>query len=671
MTKIFAFVLLLSLFAAGEGVSAPKPMNIAAGGARGIYVVTGIDLISPAHPVNGATGYRVERKKQGQEEWKQIATVSAPDTLPVFEQRLQQMAAYVPDPFVENRVPAQKLWQAVLQYRRIDSLHEWSGVLLVRLALGTTYLDTTAERGATYEYRVSKVDASGAVREAATSNAVLYPSVPALAPLRLLDKTATEKQVVLRWNIGRGIQPVNFLVMRKDAKDAYQMIDPIRALSRSHDTTLFLVEDTLVQPLHYYQYYIVPADYYGNSGAHSDTTAVASYDFNSVPLPDHLNATGFDSSGGVRVSWRLEQPKFVKAVQILRSESWDTGYKQIAVVSTQDTSFIDRLSVPMVKYYYRLIMVGQFDELSLPSARVFGLYKSTLVPTGPGKIKIEGENNGVKLQWQTREKNILGYYVYRTNGFNDSLHLITSLIPADSITTFFDTSSVLSGKLRYGYSVRTENTSHKISGFSETAYVRPLIPTQPPTPINLATSVHDRVIQLYWDDMRAMDNSVKGYYIFRREFTGKKKEEDYKKLNDTLLRAKHNNYIDTTAETDKTYEYAVQAVDYFDGMSGMSASAKGELRSPEIAPPAGLRAELTDEGIQVQWDTTHQPGITGFKVYRYERGKKPQLMGTTTLAEREFVDKKAQKGKLYSYYVTAVGAHEKESPSSDEVSVRR
>ncbi|HET7152198.1 MAG TPA: hypothetical protein VFJ29_00390 [Candidatus Kapabacteria bacterium] len=671
MTKIFAFVLLLSLFAAEEGVSAPKPMSIAAGGAHGIYVLTGIDLLSPSHPVNGATGYRVERKTEGQEEWKQLAIVNSPDTLPVFEQRLKEMAAYVPDPFVVNRVPEQKLWQTLAHYRRVDSLHEWSGVLLVRLALGTTYLDTTAERGKTYEYRVSKVDASGAARETATSNAVLYPSVPALAPLRLLDKAATEKQVILRWNIGRGTQPVNFLVMRKDAKDAYQLIDPIRALSKSHDTTMLLVEDTLVQPLHYYQYYIILADYYGNVGTHSDTAAIASYDFHSVPLPDHLNATGFDSSGGVRVSWRLEQPKFVKAVQIFRSESWDTGYKQIAEVSAQDTSFIDKMSVPMVKYYYRLVMVGQFDELSIPSARVFGLYKSTLVPTGSGKINAEGEKDGVKLQWRTKEKNILGYYVYRTNGINDSLRLITSLIPADSMVTFFDTSSVLSGKLRYGYSVRTENTSHKISGFSETAYVRPLIPTQPPTPINLATSVHDHVIQLYWDDMRAMDNSVKGYYIFRREFTGKKKEEDYKKLNDTLLRAKHNNYVDTTAELDKTYEYAVQAVDYFDGMSGMSASAKGGLYSPEIAPPAGLRAELTDEGIHVQWDTTHQPGITGFKVYRYERGKKPQLMGTSTLAEREFLDTKAQKGKLYSYYVTAVGIHEKESTSSDEVSLRR
>src|SRR5690349_13667374 len=130
MNKILAFVFLL-LFIAEEGIAAPKPANTAAGGARGIYVITGIDLVSPGHPINGATAYRIERKAQSQSEWKQIATVSAPDTLPVFEDRMKQMAMYVPDPFILNRIPAQKLWQTIEQYRNVDSLHEWSGVLLV------------------------------------------------------------------------------------------------------------------------------------------------------------------------------------------------------------------------------------------------------------------------------------------------------------------------------------------------------------------------------------------------------------------------------------------------------------------------------------------------------------------------------------------------------------
>ncbi|HZV12823.1 MAG TPA: hypothetical protein VFA55_06370 [Candidatus Kapabacteria bacterium] len=671
MKKIFSFVLLATLFLLHGEVSAREEVSVATGGSRGIYVVTGRDIVSHGHPMNGVVAFRIERKAQNQTEWKQIATVDAPDTLAVFEQRLQQVSPNAPDPYAINHLPVGKLWETIEKYRNLDSLHSWSGVLIVRLALGITYLDTTAERETVYVYRVSSIDASGAVRESVASNPVMYPSVPQLAPLTLFDKSATEKKVVLRWRIGKGIQPLNFLVMRKDGRDAFQMIDPVHVLARSHDTTLFLVEDTVVLPMHVYQYYVATADYYGGEGAHSDTVSVLEYDFRSIPLPDHLDATGFDSSGGVRLSWHLQEPKFVKTVQIWRSESWDTGYKKIADVSSKDSTFIDRMAVPMVRYFYKFIMVGQFDELSVPSARVFGLYKSTLIPTGPGEIHAEGRKDGVKLEWKSKERNVLGYYVYRTDGFDDTLHLITSLIPADTVVTFLDTSSSLSGKLRYGYAIRTENTSHLMSGFAETLYVRPLIPTQPPTPLNLATSVHGHVIQLYWDDMRAMDHSVSGYFIYRREASGTAKQNEFKKLSDTLLRAKHNNYVDTTVETDKIYEYAVQAVDYFGGMSGMSASAKGEIQSLAIAPPAGLRAQSTPDGIAMNWDTTHEANVTGFKVYRYERGKKPQMMATTTLDDREYTDTKAQKGRLYFYYITAVGAHEKESAPCDEISIRR
>jgi len=87
------------------------------------------------------------------------------------------------------------------------------------------------------------------------------------------------------------------------------------------------------------------------------------------------------------------------------------------------------------------------SEISPATARVFGLPKSSKAPIPPVQVKAEALSNGVKLSWKNTENFIEGFWVYRTNGMNDSLRLVSSLIKERKpFTTFYDTTG-LSGKL--------------------------------------------------------------------------------------------------------------------------------------------------------------------------------------------------------------------------------
>jgi hypothetical protein len=117
------------------------------------------------------------------------------------------------------------------------------------------------------------------------------------------------------------------------------------------------------------------------------------------------------------------------------------------------------------------------------------------------------------------------------------------------------------------------------------------------------------------------------------------------------------------------YEYAVQAFGMFESESALSASVQVEYKKLPPAPPADVRAIPTTEGVRITWGEVVQERLTGYKLYRYERGKTPTVLATLKPDEQTFLDTSAKKGTLYFYFVTSV-AKTDESVPSEEVGLR-
>ncbi len=651
-----------------------KTSTIAKGGSHGIYIGLGMEPVSKKYPLKGITAYRVERRKSKEAKWKLIADIEGPVSFVEFQERFTRSLQYLPQIQTFYGLHLPSIWSKFEETWKIDSIGISRTFLPVQVALGIVYFDTTAQRGVSYVYRVSNVLSTGKAKPAFSSTPVSFPQTPKFARMRLLSQKYFGKKVNVEWTFGSGQRPVTFQVFRQDNMlGKFIPIQPLMGTTRSKEGTNFVVEDSLVAQGHLYKYYLIPMDYVGNKGASTDTVTVAAYDFSTAPLPEKIYTQSLDSIGGIRLAWHLDRPMNLKSLRIFRSSDYDSGYVQIAEVPPSDTAYFDQSVRPMIKYFYYLTMTSPLGQVSPRSVRVFGMYKSRFHSLSPQIIKWEGIKNGVRLKWISREQLIDGYYVYRSSGSSRKLEQILTFIPKkDSVTIFIDTSKTLSGRFQYAYSVRSENTSHLLSGYSDTVYVRPLIPVEISAPVKIEASDENGSVQLYWEDAQSIEQTVKGYEIYRREVVpSSNSQKKFQKITDTLLAPSHNRYIDTKVVEGKTYEYAVKAFDWFGNASALSASAILKLKLTRPVPPAGLRAVKMKDGISIQWNETFQPDIAGFNVYCYQRGKKPKLLGTVKSDQLQYIDKTARAGYLYFYYVTCLNSKKFESKPSTEVGIRR
>jgi hypothetical protein len=688
MTKqTFTLLIVLLLFASLHALMAqPEQKGIAGGGPRGIYISTGLAVASPDHPAGAVTGYRIERRqlsptvprqaseierlKKTAPAWQSIAEPQPPASLDEFTRRYRQASLLNPFELTGHDAPLEKIWQNISLYHRLDSLKLWSGVLAVRIALGNTWLDSTAEREHLYQYRISTLDKSGKAVPITLSEPVSYPQTIHLARAVLSRSEGSLTEINLRWKLGKGKRPSSFLAYRQFAGDSlFAIAGPERSFAVSKDTVFLVVRDTLIQPSQKYRYYLRPVDYYGNPGDPSDTATAVSTNLRAVALPEKIRVESRESPFGLRITWTNPEPGMIRSVKIFRSTNYTSGYAQIGEVDNRTTEFTDQTIVPMTKYYYYLTNIGPFGELSPGSARVAGIFENLRAPLPPVILESAGIANGVRLRITTTDRSIAGFRISRGNGFGEPMHVITGLVPrTDSIITFTDTDTGLTGRLNYSYAVRAENTSHVISPFSDTVYVKPAIPTLPPAPTGLRGTTDDQRTQLYWTDMRTFEPALRGYAVYRRDLPGEKPGALRVVANE--LSATTTTWVDSTVDEGKSYEYALKSFDIFGGTSLQSQSIVVSFRVLTPVPPAALRAQSAKGGVLISWDQTVQENLTGYRIYRYESGMKPVALKTLAPAATSYTDAAVKHGTLYFYFITAVGRKNTESTASAEISVR-
>ena len=95
------------------------------------------------------------------------------------------------------------------------------------------------------------------------------------------------------------------------------------------------------------------------------------------------------------------------------------------------------------------------------------------------------------------------------------------------------------------------------------------------------------------------------------------------------------------------------------------------IERPGPAAPAGLRGHATAAGIELSWDEPFGPAVTGYRVYRYERGREPVRVASPKPGTADYTDNDVTRGRLYFYYLTSVGEGGTESGPSAEVGIRR
>ncbi len=649
-----------ALVMAAQGSFAQKQTDTYAAQHRsGIFVMIGTK-------VNNRTTAAIERMTPGTA-WKQTAAVTGPVSFDAFRNNLTTYGMHFPDYPLPTPEEQKKIWEKAERYGIVDSLSLWAGSPTVLLALGAALLDTTVVPG-TYTYRVTVKDESGKTVSTALSRETKFPQAAQFGAIRFLRYRAGKDFIYSEWLAKKPV-PNQVRVFRADVNvGRFERIDAVKGFTKKNDSAFIFIKDTVISPAVRYAYFLEPINLFENSGASSDTAQMTNWDINALVLQE-FTAANVDSGNTIRLRYKLSDPGLVSVVKIFRSVDADKGYALIAEVPPNQQAYDDNDGVPMRKYYYRLKFTDLYGNESGFSVRGFATYASQDQPFAPELFSAEGTKRGVLLSWRNYEANTDGFYIYRNDGISPALEIVSPMLrlKPDSVYTYLDSSKALRGNRFYSYALRTESTSHVKSGYSDTLMARPLLPTAPPAPVDVALSVDGDGMRLRWSDVSHPDDEVAGYLVYRKD---RSPRSEYKKITSSVLAVNHNYFVDTTCAPDVVYEYAVTSCDVFGGESGKAGLLTAVRKSGALPPPGALKLYPQGKNILLRWDPV-ESGVAGYAVYRYVRGTVPVRIGTVKQQpDVEFTDTKVEKGKLYFYFIRTTNAQGKESEPGPESSVR-
>ncbi len=640
---------------------AQEEYNIAYPGANGMYVFAGNLIVNSGFPVDGITGYRIDRKEHNGS-WEQIAIVEAPETKNELVSRFNQAKSPFPDETIETYVQPDSLWETIQTERHLDSLIVLSGIVPAQIALGNMILDTDVKAGREYQYRVY-VRKNNRWEPSLMSYPTKYEKPLYDISFRIRMKSELENRISMELAVyPRG----NILLLKARRRENFNgnflPVNVRMGYRPKRDTLVVMLEDTLVKENTGYEYILTAYDFFGNTSVVKDTAFAKTFSELTTMVPGQLKGYQLTGAEGNAISWRLQDPGRISNISIYRSESFDGPFEKIGNASPADTIYLDETATPMVQYWYYLDMTDITGKKSFSSAKIFTRYKSSFLPPPPFNISAIPVEGGVGLTWQNSDPNVRGFYVYRST--TDGNFELASNLLAD--TFFVDQSGALVGNQTYRYAIQSENTSYMKSRMSDPAYVIPGIESKPIAPVGIQLVAEPDHLKIFWEPVNEGDPSLVGYNVLRKEAG----TTDWIQLN--VVPVKINSFSDSTLQHGLVYEYSVQSIDFRGTKSEIEYSVTHHIpyQGKVLGPPSDVKVSTNGQLVEMTWNPLQMEDINGYKVYRRAYGEDYKLIEIINdPSASQFSDEGLKKGTLYLYQVTSLDKKGNESNRSKAVAI--
>lgn len=328
-------------------------------------------------------------------------------------------------------------------------------------------------------------------------------------------------------------------------------------------------------------------------------------------------------SNGIKVRWNIISG--ADSYVLLRKAGSASSWTQVAVVEEDDrypyVQYTDKNVKSGTKYTYT-VKAYDGDEYSPYNEK--GWSKEFL---STPKIKtIENGYGGPKITWG-KVTGAAKYSVYRKTKSSDWKEIGTT-----SSTSYID-SSAKSGT-KYYYAIRAIDGSSK-SYYSTSHFDDNCKTITYKATIQVANTTSTD-IKISWSKV----SSAKKYEVYRKAGSAK----SWTKVKTTTS----TSYTDTSVKNGTTYKYMVKAID--SKSKTISSSDSATIRC--IAAPKLSSVKSTKSGITFKWNKVS--GASGYYVYRKTGSGDYEKIATVKGGTKvSYLDKKAKKGKTYTYTVKA------------------
>ncbi|MCC8407925.1 hypothetical protein LJ707_03225 [Mucilaginibacter sp. UR6-1] len=604
MRKIIIIKLLLLAFFVSVCDNLRAQTSVAVSGGNGIYVYCGTTL-----PKKGS--YIIKRADAGKNNWQTVGSTRFPADSNLFfanyDLAMSQNPAAVPLEAAKRPI----IWRMLQKQAITDSLNYYASQPAFLQAAGTVYNDTSAVIGKTYDYKISftaDTKAEQLVRAITRGGRVDDYK------LQTIYAEPYENKVVIRYYSRYTKVPAMVKLYRQYyMQTEYTEVPAIFNMVTDSNRRFYMITDINVKKDLLYKYYAVPYDAYGNAGQPSDTARLANMVSSNLPAVERLQAISVEKQHAIKLTWKFAPLKFLKSINIYRSESYDTAkYDLIASLQPSDTVFYDKKVLPIKTYYYFMVLNG--DRVSsTPSARVPGMLKADRLATAPQRLKVNADGNTAVLSWRRMSADTRGYYLFRSDGDSTHMKQVSGLIPVSGeFYEIYRDTITGKGKRSLYYMVKAENRSYDISAGSNKVFTNISGTSAIINVVSLRVKDVGGHPLLYWPLQQDQQTVYSGYLIHRKK--ADEPASAYKPIGQQLQSTV--NYLeDTSAVKGISYTYYLGLIKT-GGQTNRSAEVTYQPFRAKILSPGGIIVQQDGSNANISWDVTGQVDVKQYKIYR-------------------------------------------------------
>jgi len=531
-------------------------------GPAGIFVFLGNDIPSGKN----ISAYKIERSENNLD-WKLIAEVSTPTDFEVFTKTLEAVKSEFPSQPLPQGDKLRQLYQKAVTSGTTDSLKGTRMLFPLRVALGIMYYDKTALNQIAYRYRVSGVVQQGNIRDTYLSDTVSLPFTGVFDTITYSESSYNHKSVRITWK-SAGNNPAPLFMVNKFRYGAPVAAPGTTSRYVMNDTTYYIYTDTTVakEAGKEMQFFIAPYDQYGNSGKSSQVAVITQDNFNRAGFVRNRIAFRYDLSG-VLLSFHFTDPVTVRKYEIFRSTGTANGFKKLAEVTANDTSFLDQQLWPETTYYYYVQAVAKAGKRTqqgdVMMAVVPGIGVSDKLKS-PVLKHVSQVNGNIRLLIDVNDTLATQIRIFR--GVKGGMFALPKLIQINgaAVISYTDSTLAQANAENVFYAVRNEKDGSVISGLSEQIAVSALTDVNEVAYFDAFLSKGK--VELYWDDVVGRNMKFTGYTLARQHGNAGSKSP----LRIVAENLKTSSFTDNDATAGNQYTYVLTLIDNAGNATGKS-----------------------------------------------------------------------------------------------------
>jgi fibronectin type 3 domain-containing protein len=392
-------------------------------------------------------------------------------------------------------------------------------------------------------------------------------------------------------------------------------------------------------------------------GIFETATALYNPNFNVQATPKIDAVEGLD--GYNRLSWEREgHERYFTAYYIERSRDGKQFERIHELPYINAVDMKEAFGIPPitylaeaengVPYYYRIIGLDAFGELSAPSPVVQVMARDLTPPPAVSSTTAETTDQGrMQIRWQHLEPGAVTHYVVKRGSAADGAFFVIS--PKLPSTQLYYEDADYDPVYANFYEVcaldEFGNEACSLPFFGQ------VIDQEAPAPPSSLRGQIDSlgVVRLSW--AKGTEPDLAGYHVF----VANGANQVFTRINSQLLR--DTMFLDTIPLNTLTEDiyYRIAAVDVRSNTSPMSEMLR--LEKPDTIPPTPAlfeTYEVRDSSVWVRWVNSNSRDVVSHELERREGAGSWVLLQRFTGLETEFEDIRVQPSTNYAYRITAL-----------------